>query len=143
VTTNTGFKNEQFELNATDANIPQLALQGVTELQEFIEARKASTESVRHLADVLSKKLRLQPAAGSAENGAASGGAAAFAHGAPDSAPSSETSSRAHRQSMRDGLLNRLLPIGYQDESGYHQGVKNERRANGNGQAPASGAPAT
>jgi hypothetical protein len=128
MTTKTGFNNEQFELSAADGDIPRLALQGVTEIQDFIEARTPTPEAVRHLADVLSKRLRLQHSPDTAA-------AAANSQHAAQVAPSAETSPRTHLHAIREGILNRLLPIGYQDEAGYHRGAMHEHPVNGNGHA--------
>jgi hypothetical protein len=123
VTTKTGFNNEQFEASAADANIPRLALRGITELQEFIEAHKAPPESVRHLADVFSRKLLLPPAAPASENAAIPSHVSTLS---PENVPPVSVGTlprRTHLQTIREGILNRLLPIGYQDEAGFHSGV--------------------
>jgi len=122
VRTNTGFENEQLELSGTDGNIPRLALQAANELNALIERHKSTSESARRLAAAWKKSFRPQPVSGGAGSVAASGAAAVFSHGRDDAAPGGEVSILARLQSARAAILNRLVPMGYEDETGFHYG---------------------
>lgn len=129
VTTNPGFENEQFELGSTDPNIPRLAIQAANKLDELIQRRKTASDSARRLADVLKKSFRLQPVSAAVDGAVNPGTAAVFSPAMDQSAPGGKVSTVAHLQTVRAAILNKLVPIGYEDETGFHYGVEDRRSA--------------
>ncbi len=140
MTNNPGFENKQIELSSADAKFPQLAIQAAQKLDELIEARKATADAARRLAEVL-KSFRLQPVAGAVGSVADSGTAAVFSPAMDESAPGGKVSALAHLQTLRAAILNRLVPMGYQDEAGFHYGVERKRSGDGSGGPVQSGGP--
>jgi hypothetical protein len=118
-------------MGRTDANIPRLAMQAANELAEFIEGRKPTADSARHLADVLKKTFHLQPiaAAGAVTSVADADAGAVFTHAMSERPSDTKASTRVDGWALRDRLLDRLVPIGYQDETGFYRGVELRRRA--------------
>jgi hypothetical protein len=129
VTTNPGFENEQFELNSADPDIHRLAIQAANKLDELIQRRKTASESARRLADVLKKSFQLQPVSAAADGAVDPGTAAVFSPAVDESASGGDVSTLAHLQTARTAILNKLVPIGYEDETGFHYGVEGRRSA--------------
>jgi hypothetical protein len=104
VNANSGFESDQLELSSTDANIPLLAIEAANELDEIIEGRSTTTESVHRLADLLKKSFRLQSASGAVDSFVDSGTVAVFSHAIDESAPGSNVATL-------DGLIKRATEI--------------------------------
>ncbi|MGA2541392.1 MAG: hypothetical protein ABSG78_07485 [Verrucomicrobiota bacterium] len=129
--TNTGFENEQLELSSPDAHLPRLALQAANELNALIERHKSTSESARRLAAVWKKSFRPQPVSVAAGGVAASGAAAVYSQGRDEAAPGGEVSILARLQTARAAILNRLVPMGYEDDTGFHCGKPDDGGGDG------------
>jgi len=79
-------QNGRVQLSSTDANIPLLAIEAANELDEIIEGRPSTLESVARLADVLKQSFQLDQAFEPRQNFVDSGTVAVFSQAIDESA---------------------------------------------------------
>ncbi len=91
--TSGAIQNGMAELSSTDANIPLLAIEAANELDELVEGRHSSLESVARLAEILKRSFRLDQAGGRHQSFVDSGTVAVFSQAIDGSAAGERISS--------------------------------------------------
>jgi hypothetical protein len=86
VITTTAKQNGRVQLSSTDVNIPLLAVEAANELDELIEGRTTTLESVSRLADVVKQSFRLGQSFEPRQNFVDSGTVAVFSQAIDESA---------------------------------------------------------